>query len=172
MTNYTELFYWLTVADNARAFFVVFIIIFTIISIIDTIAYLFCSRTEDAGGQTQSDIEGQRLARKWMWWSYPFMILFWGLYVFTPSKRDALLIVAGGQTLQYLTTDSTAKKIPHELTTFVVSELRNMAKSAEVNIDIKTQKEKVLDAAKKMTPTEIIEKMKDDTTFARLILDK
>lgn len=170
--NYTKLFYWLTVADNAKALFVVFIIIFTIISVVSTIGYFVCCYTEDVERQTESDKAAQRMARKWMWWAYPFMIFFWSLYVFTPSKRDALLIVAGGQTLQYLTTDSTAKKIPHELTSFVVSELKNMAKSAEVSIDVKTQKEKILDQAKKMSSQEIIEKMKEDTTFAKLILDK
>ena len=170
--NYTKLFYWLTVADNARSFFVVFIIIFTIISAAATIGYFACSYTDREGKQTEDDKDNQRFARKWMWWAYPFMILFWALYVLTPSKRDALLIVAGGQTLNYLTTDSTAKRIPHELTTFVVSELKNMAETAKVSIDVKTQKEKVLDAAKKMTSQEIIQKMKEDTTFAKLILDK
>ena len=106
--NYTKLFYWLTVADNAKTMFVVGIIIFTIIGVVATIAYLTNSGEE------------QKLARKWMWWSYPFMILFWTLYIFTPNKRDALLIVAGGQTLNFLTTDSTAKSIPHELTKYAI----------------------------------------------------
>ena len=170
--NYTNLFYWLTVADNAKSMFVTFIVIFTAISVIATLGYLFGTRTDRYNGQTDEDKELQRMARKWMWWSYPFMILFWSLYVFTPDKRDALLIVAGGTTMNFLTTDSTAKQIPHELTSFVVTELKNMAKNAEVDLNIGSQKDKILDEAKNMSATELMDKMKVDSNFAKIILDK
>lgn len=162
--NYTKLFYWLVVADNAKAFFVVFIIIFTIISLIATIAFFATS--------AQSEAEDQKMSRKWMWWSYPFMVLFWALYVFTPDKKDSLLIVAGGQTLNYLTNDSTAKQVPHEVLNFVVTELKSMASDAKVDIGINDQKNKILEEAKNMTATELMEKMKVDTTFTKVILNK
>jgi hypothetical protein len=170
--NYTNLFYWLTVADNAKTMFVVFICIFTAIAGIATVGYLLSSHTDSYKGQTDEDKESQRMARKWMWWSYPFMILFWSLYVFTPDKRDALLIVAGGTTMNFLTTDSTAKQIPHELTSFVVTELKNMAKNAEVDLNIGSQKDKILEEAKDMSATELMDKMKVDSNFAKIILDK
>jgi hypothetical protein len=53
-----------------------------------------------------------------------------------------------------------------------VTELKSMAKDAEVQIDLRTQKEKILDEAKNLTAKELLEKMKVDTTFARIILDK
>lgn len=162
--NYTELFYWLTVADNARRMFVVGITIFTAVAFISTAAN-FLSR-----GDGDNDIADQ--ARKWMWWSYPFMFLFWSLFVFTPSKKDALLIVAGGQTMNFLTTDSTAKQIPHELSNFVVTELKSMAAEAQVDLNIKGQKEKILDEAKNMSAKELMEKMKVDSTFAKVVLEK
>lgn len=158
--NYTKLFYWLTVADNAKTMFVVGIIIFTIIGVVATIAYLANSGEE------------QKLARKWMWWSYPFMILFWTLYIFTPNKRDALLIVAGGQTLNFLTTDITAKSIPHELTMFIVTELKSMAADAKVDLNISNQKEKVLNEARNMTVDELINRMNVDSSFAKIVLNK
>jgi hypothetical protein len=160
--NYTKLFYWLTVADNAKMMFITFIIIFTAISAFATIAYIFNGEEPDS----------QRMSRKWMWWSYPFMILFWSLFIFTPDRKDALLIIAGGQTMNFLTTDSTAKQIPHELSSFVVSELKNMAKEAQVDLGIQNQKEKILEQAKTMTAMEIVEKMKVDSTFAKVILEK
>lgn len=162
--NYTKLFYWLTVADNAKAFFIVFIIIFTIVSFISVIAYFI------NGGE--KDYDSQKMSRKWVWYSVPFMILFWSLYIFTPDKKDALLIVAGGQTMNFLTTDSTAKQVPHEVLNFVVAELRSMASEAKVDIDVNTQKSRILDEAKQMTATELMEKMKVDTTFTKLILNK
>ena len=160
--NYTKLFYWLTVANNAKMMFNTFIIIFTAIAVIATIAYIFNGEEPDS----------QRMSRKWMWWSYPFMILFWSLFIFTPDRKDALLIIAGGQTMNFLTTDSTAKQIPHELSSFVVSELKNMAKEAQVDLGIQNQKEKILEQAKTMTAMEIVEKMKVDSTFAKVILEK
>jgi hypothetical protein len=162
--NYTELFYWLTVADNAKTMFVVGIVIFTAVAVISTILNFIC---RGDGDDTNADV-----ARKWMWWSYPFMFLFWSLFVFTPSKKDALLIVAGGQTMNFLTTDSTAKQIPHELSNFVVTELKSMAAEAQVDLNIKDQKEKILDEAKNMSAKELMEKMKVDSTFAKVILEK
>jgi uridylate kinase len=100
------------------------------------------------------------------------MFLFWSLFIFTPSKKDALLIVAGGQTMNFLTTDSVAKQIPHELSNFVVTELKNMAAEAQVDLNIKDQKEKILEDAKNMSAKELVEKMKVDSTFAKVILDK
>jgi len=160
--NYTKLFYWLTVADNAKTMFITFMVLFTIIAGIATVAYLFNGDEPD----------NQKMSRKWMWWSYPFMIFFWSLFIFTPSKKDALLIVAGGQTMNFLTTDSTAKQIPHELSSFVVSELKNMAKEAQVDLGIQNQKEKILDEAKAMTAIEVVERMKVDSIFAKVVLEK
>jgi len=157
------------VADNARILFAVFMIIFTIISAISTIWFIVDRNGEDMSTGPGSAAER---AKKWMWWSYPFMMLFWALFILTPSKKDALLIVAGGQTMQFLTTDKSAKEIPHELSNFLVTEIKNMAASAKVDLNIKDQKEKILDSAKKMTAKELMEKMKIDSTFAKVVLDK
>jgi len=162
--NYTELFYWLTVADNARLLFKWGAGIFTFVTLVSTAVNIICR------GNGEDDTAVQ--ARKWMWWSYPFMFLWWAGLVFTPSKKDALLIVAGGQTMNFLTTDSTAKQIPHELSNFVVTELKNMAAEAKVDLNIKDQKEKILDEAKNMSAKELMEKMKVDSTFAKVILEK
>lgn len=167
--NYTSLFYWLTVADNAKDLFLAGIIVFTVISIISTIWFIVDRNGNDLTTGPNSSAER---AKKWMWWSVPFMILFWSLHIFTPSKKDALLIVAGGQTMNFLTTDKSAKQIPHELSNFVVTELKNMAADAKVDLNIKNQKEKILDEAKTMTAKELVEKMKVDTTFAKVVLDK
>jgi hypothetical protein len=162
--NYTELFYWLTVADNARLLFKWGAGIFTFVALVSTAVNIICRMDEEH--------EAAEKAKKWMWWSYPFMFLWWAGLVFTPSKKDALLIVAGGQTMNFLTTDSTAKQIPHELSNFVVTELKNMASEAKVDLNIKDQKQKILDEAEGMTAKELMEKIKVDSTFAKVILEK
>jgi len=160
--NWYKLFYWLTVADNAKSMFITFTVIFTLISGVATIAYF----------ANMHDVDEQKMSRKWMWWSYPFMILFWSLYIFTPNKKDALLIVAGGGTMEFLTTDSTVKQIPHELSSFVVTQLKSMGEEAKVELGIQSQKDKILDEAKSMTTQQLLDKMKVDTNFANIILNK
>ena len=157
--NWYKLFYWITVADNALSFFVVFAAIFTTIATIVTIWHLI-------------DGDNRQHSRKWIFWSYPFMILFWSLLIFTPNKRDALLIVAAGGTMNFLTSDSTAKQIPHELSNFVVTELKNMGVEAKVDLGIASQKDRILDEAKKMTTTELLEKMKVDSNFAKIVTNR
>jgi hypothetical protein len=160
--NWYKLFYWLTVADNAKSMFITFTVIFTLISGVATIAYF----------ANMDDVDEQKMSRKWMWWSYPFMVLFWSLYIFTPNKKDALLIVAGGGTMEFLTTDSTVKQIPHELSSFVVTQLKSMGEEAKVELGIQSQKDKILDEAKSMTTQQLLDKMKVDTNFANIILNK
>jgi hypothetical protein len=159
--DYTKLFYWLVVADNARFMFQVFTGIFTIIVVFATVAYFI----------NIDDDESQAMSRKWMWWSYPFMIFFWFLTIFTPSKKDALLIVAGGQTLNFLTTDESAKQIPSELSGFILTELKNMAAEAQVELGIKDQKDRLIEEAKKMTTEELLKRMNEDKNFADIILN-
>ena len=166
--DYTTLFYWLVVADNAKTLFITGIFIFTLISIVATIG--FCVNANPI--QSEDEKQNQAISRRWMWRSYPLMILFWSLFVFTPSKKDALIIVAGGQTLNFLVNDKSAKQIPAELSNFVLTEIKNQAKEAAVDLNISSQKEKMLEKAKNMTFEQLREEMKRDTTFAKVILEK
>lgn len=163
------MFYLLTVADSARNLFFWFGILFTVISVISTIWFIVDRDGNDLSVQSGSAAER---AKKWMWWSYPFTLILLMLWTLTPSKRDALLIIAGGETMNFLTTDKTAKQIPHELSNFVVTEIKNMAKEADVELNIKEQKQKILDEAEKMSTKEILEKIKTDSTFAKIVLEK
>lgn len=103
--NFYKLFYWVTVADNVKTFLIVFTVIFTFISLIATACYLV--NTDEPKSQATS--------RKWMFWAYPFMVFFWAAFIFAPSKRDALIIIAGGAVGNFITRDSSAKAIPSEV---------------------------------------------------------
>ena len=100
------------------------------------------------------------------------MILFWGLYVFTPSKKDSLLIVGGGGALNYLTQDSTAKQIPSEFLNYVKYELKNLANDAKVELEIESQKDKILKEVKGLTADQLIERMRSDSNLSKIILNK
>ena len=47
-----------------------------------------------------------------------------------------------------------------------------MASEAKVDLNIKDQKQKILDEAEGMTAKELMEKIKVDSTFAKVILEK
>lgn len=160
--NYTKLFYWLTVADNAKIFFIVGMVVFTIIAAISLLISL-----GTFGGSTDE----LKKSRNFLFFSTPFAILFWTAFIFTPSKKDAVLIIAGGQTLNFLTTDSSSKQLPSELSGFLLTEIRNMAEDAKVELGIGHNKAKILEEAKQLTGAELIEKMKTDTTLKNIILN-
>lgn len=169
--NWYSIFYWLTVADNARSFFWFFAVIFSIIAMAATITFLFNL------GDRSIEEDNRKVCKHWMFWAYPFVILFWCGIIFTPSKRDALLIVAGGGTMEFLASDSTAKKLPHDMLVFVQSELKSMAAEAKVEfleasgkVSIEQVKQNIREEAKKMTTDEVLAKMKADTTFANALL--
>ena len=164
-TNFTLLFYWLTVADNAKFFFgcfaLVFILIFSIVTIVRIIGSL---------ENNNNDSKFYTKCNKWTWYSTPFMLLFLSLWIFTPSKKDALLIVAGGSTMNFLTQDSTAKQLPHELSSYLVTEIKNMAEETKVELSINDNKQKILEEAKQLTGEQLIEKLKVDSNLKNILL--
>lgn len=93
--DYVKLFYWLTVAENAKVLFIVMLSLFTLIGVISGMFYLI----EEKG-------------MGWIKWSWPLAILSWALYIGTPDRKEALLIIAGGSTLNYLVNDTIGKKNP------------------------------------------------------------
>ncbi len=165
--DYTTLFYWITVADNAKIFFGWATIFFAIIFVITQIC-----RFIEAGENGLKDEKFFNKVNKWTWYSTPFLLIFLSLWTFTPSKKDALLIVAGGQTLNFLTNDKSAKQIPAELSGFILTELKNQAKEAAVDLNISSQKDKILKEAKDLTSKELLERIKTDSTFAKIVLEK
>ena len=165
--NYTKLFYWLTVADNAKTFFGWSAILFTLIFAIVTIVrfYVSIDSTIDA------DKDFYNKCNKWTWYSTPFMLLFLSLWIFTPNKRDALLIVAGGSTMNFLTQDSTAKQLPHELSSYLVTEIKNMAEETKLELNINDNKQKIINEAKQLTGEQLIEKLKSDTVLKNILIN-
>jgi hypothetical protein len=175
--DWTKVFYWLTVADNAKTFFgwfaIIFILVFIIVTLVRIFSYIPGEDTPSlytAGGSRHKDFLNR--CNKWTWYSTPFMLLFLTLWIFTPNKKDALLIIAGGQTLNFMTNDSIAKTLPKDMVNFVSIELRQMAKDAKVDLGVADSKQKILDRAKEMTADELIKQMQIDSTFSNVILNK
>lgn len=185
--NWYSIFYWVTRADSVKTFFDTTSNIFTLFTIICFVALIITSigkngTVSDNNLKNEEEEKSDPNYRSWAKLHKQFATLFyvnlalalitWAGYMFTPTKKETLLIIAGGGTMQFLTTDSAAKQIPHELSTFVVTELKSMAKEAQVDLGIATQKDKILEEAKNMTSEQILEKIKVDSNFAKIVLEK
>lgn len=181
--NWYSLFYWMTVADGVKSVFDVASNIFTFFLILGAIFYAIMigisadkeNRIDDDNGNKILDpsvAHWKRFSAWFFWLSATFALITWIGYVATPTKKDCLLIVAGGSTMEFMTTDSVAKQIPHDVMNFLSTELRNMAAEAKVDLGIENQKEKVLESVKTMTAEELINTMKNDSTVAKIILEK
>lgn len=185
--NWYNIFYWVTRADSVKKFFDTTSDIFTSLAVILFIVVVVMSacgqnvisdnklKTEEEE-KTDPEYRGYAKMRRYFatlfYVNLALCLITWAGYVFTPTKKETLLIIAGGGTMQFLTTDSAAKQIPHELSSFVVTELKSMAKEAQVDLGISNQKDKILEEVKQMTSAQVLERMKVDSNFAKIVLEK
>ena len=179
MTNWYSVFYWLTVADGVKSFFDVASDIFTWLSVIGLIAYIFAiafSLSEDSrDNQDKISPEYLRLRKMfgWIFWGFTILSLVsWFGYVAVPTKRDAVMILVGGSVVEFMTTDSVASQIPSELLILAKNEIQSAAEEAKVDLGIYSQKDKILQETKNMSTTELMDRMKVDSTFAKIILNQ
>jgi hypothetical protein len=88
-----------------------------------------------------------------------------------PSKRNMMIIIAGGSIGNFISTDSSSKAIPSELTKYV----RNFLKKESGDLDyetkkelgVETPKEKMLNDVKNFTKEQLIDYLKNDTTHIK-----
>lgn len=181
--NWYEIFYWLVVADGVKSFFDTASNVSTWLLVISFIWYLVMWGISLDGDNWERNDKGveepkpgivriRKLAGGTFWGFVIISLITWFGYVATPTKKDALMIIAGGGTMQYLTTDSVGKQIPKEVSTFLVTELKQMSKDAQVELGIASEKDKLLESAKTMTSEQLLEKMKVDSNFRKVILEK
>lgn len=175
--NYYNIFYWLTVSDGVKRFFDVTSDIFTVITIFSGIVYIILAigMAVDTD-KTNKDIPSYTKLFKIYTGRLMYPALFlclitWVGYVATPSKKDCILIVAGGAIGNFLTSDSSAKQIPADAARFLHVSLQNEIKSAGMDLKhdlgIQTAKEKFLDKAKNMSKEELINLIQGDTNLIK-----
>jgi hypothetical protein len=177
--NWYSIFYWITRADSVKDFFDAtsnWFLFFTIMCLlgrfITTIAYNSTLSENNNGKEEVAWLNTGKYFRNGLITFGILSLITWSSYVFVPSKKEMLLIVGAGGTLNYLTTDSVGKQIPHELSTFVINELKVLSKEAKVDLGIANQKDKVLEQVKELSAVELIEKMKVDSNLAKIVMEK
>lgn len=121
MNNFYQIFYWITVADNVKSFLDGASNFFTWMAILSTIGFFICTGVVSSFTSKYQEDK----YKTWDVWkkgfksfAIPFWILMfitWLGFVATPSKKDALIIIAGGTVGNFITQDSSAKKVPSEV---------------------------------------------------------
>lgn len=163
--NWYKIFYWISVADGVKGFFDVFSNIATWILVISFIIYIiliFCRLSEastygrDTNDYKSLDVTVKGFSKIF----YVFLVLSfitWMGYVFVPTKKDALVIVAGGAVGNFITKDTSAKQIPSEVMTLLRDKIRSEIKEVHV-VDA------ITDTLAGKTKEELIEMIKDKST--------
>lgn len=157
--NWYQVFYWVAVADGVKGFFDAvsnWLFFFTIVSFIIMIICTIGKGLQVSADSTKTDQEDavspdirawdkiRRPVTKMFYWFMCLTIVTWSCYVFCPSKKDAVLIIAGGAVGNFITSDSSAKHIPAELTLLIREKMRSEIQDlkSEVISDTLTSKTK------------------------------
>jgi hypothetical protein len=77
-------------------------------------------------------------------------------YIFIPTKKDALIIVAGGAVGEFITSDSSSKQIPYELTSLLREKIKSEISEIRLTGDLS------VDTLKEKTKEELIEMIKNN----------
>lgn len=109
MSNYSKL-YWLTRLDYFQGF-LVFLIILCTASLI--CYYIGLSEESDFDGSIKEYKKSRRVRHFMSWFLFFFSLI---TVTLLPSKSDAIFIVAGGKTIDFIQSDSNINKIPSQTT--------------------------------------------------------
>lgn len=74
-------------------------------------------------------------------------IIFWLLIILTPTRKDMIIIIAGGAVGEFVTSDSSAQKLPADITRFLRGEIlkatAELSDEAKQSIGIETEADKI-----------------------------
>ncbi|MEZ4103373.1 MAG: hypothetical protein R3B55_02360 [Candidatus Paceibacterota bacterium] len=173
--NWYSIFYWLTVADKVKEFFdkasnifTFFAVVSFIIMVILAIGKNIVIENDEIEVNQENDnpkVKGweslKSFTKKLFYISLPLSLVTWAGYVLTPSKKDCLLIVAGGSVGNFMTTDKAAKEIPSDVAQFLHLSLREEIQKLgtegkkEIGI-LTTEKDSLIQKARELSKEELI----------------
>lgn len=167
MTNWYSIFYWLTVADNIKSVAGATSIIFLIAAIIAMIGYFFTSgelaESITTVGSSEPSIREKESTVWRNYWRNAFFfvasisLLFTFIWMFTPSKKDALIIIAGGTVGNFVTQDSSARALPSELIMLLRTKINEEIKETSLEGIVTNQ----TDTLKEKSKEELIKLLKE-----------
>lgn len=145
--NFYKLFYYLTVGDKLATLFGWLSIFFCISFVVTTIIVFFFTpdiyKIDEGLVKERKDEKEQHNFTEKRWYknvritnymlfvAAPISLFLWAG---TPNKKEAVLIIGGGYIGNFITTDSSAKKLPSDIVYFLRSNLQLAAKESQVEL--------------------------------------
>jgi len=127
--NWYSIFYALTVSDGVKSFFDTTSNIFTWFAVLSFICLVCLSiakavmagenncktdEEEKVDPEVRAITKARVYTRNFFYTMLGLSLLTWAGYVMTPTKKDCVMIIAGGTIGNFLQSDTNARKIPGE----------------------------------------------------------
>ena len=175
--NWYKVFYWISVADKVQDFVLTIAIASSIILLVAFVSNIVARSSYNDNMQDRKandndyddlrNVRYMKMFKQYMIWSSILFAIFWLLYIATPSKDDAVLIIAGGAVGNFITSDSSSKQLPADLTAFLRARIHQMTDEAKENIGIEDDRTRKINDLKNLDKDEIIKRLKQDTTLIK-----
>lgn len=94
-----------------------------IISFLFGLGILFYSISIASESYNDKTVEKHKQSRKWFTRRLWIPILLWVVAILTPNTKEAMLIIAGGKTLDYVQADTSLQKIPYKATEVILKKM-------------------------------------------------
>jgi len=160
--NWYKVFYWFSVIDNISTFAYTLAGCLTAIVVISFVVKVFVDDYEELILTRAKSI---------FKWSLPFACIFWVAALLIPTKKQMLLIIAGGSVGNFIQGDSSVQKLPSDVTRYLhlsmKKEIENLSTETKEELGIATPKETAVSKMKEMTKEQIIDYLKNDTTLLK-----
>ena len=119
MSN-TVLIYWLTRLSSISDFFLTLGTISAVIVGLGVLGYSV------ALIESYDDSEDEYKQKRRKFFNKVWIpILFYVLYILTPNTKEAMLIIAGGKTMDYVQSDTSLQKIPYKATELILKKMED-----------------------------------------------
>lgn len=133
MSNTASL-YWLTRLDHIQSFLIAITIISSIAFVSIIIGCAMHADMDDYSWNKDKEQDREKSRAKWKGFLKPLGFiagLFSLVLVFLPTRDEAIFIVAGGKTIDFIQQDSSINKIPSQTTKAISVFLDNQIKELE-----------------------------------------
>jgi hypothetical protein len=189
--NWYSVFYWLTVSDGVKSFFNVTSNIFTWFAVLSFLALIGvtigkmvaasennCKNDEEE--KVDSDvrvlIKARIYVRNFFYVMLGLSLITWLGWVTTPTKKDCIMIIAGGTVGNFLQSDSNARQLPADVMKLAhvallswQEQIKDISPEDRKVLGIQSAEEKkkedFLDKLGTLTKDEIIEQFRKDSTL-------
>jgi hypothetical protein len=112
------LIYWLTRLSSIQGLFTTVAIVVTTIISAGLLLYTIMMIES-----YESEIKELKQKRKWFVNRIWIVCLLWIVSILTPDTKEAMLIIAGGKTMDYVQQDTSLQKIPYKTTELILKKM-------------------------------------------------